>query len=44
MQDHGVHRDELLALDTVDKKAGSRGVIELGELFLDQLRRLTAPQ
>jgi hypothetical protein len=36
MQDHRVHRDELLTLEAVDEKAGGLGVIELGELFFDQ--------
>jgi hypothetical protein len=37
VQDHRVHRDELLAFEPVDEKPGGLGVIELGELFVDQV-------
>jgi hypothetical protein len=37
VQDHGVHRDELLALEAVDEKAGSVRVIERGQLLVDQV-------
>jgi len=40
VQDHRVHRDELLALEPVDEEAGGLRVVELGELFLDQVEAL----
>src|SRR5690349_12758406 len=43
VQNHRIHRDELLTLDTIDEKACGFRVIELGELFSIRLRRLTAP-
>src|SRR5207247_263595 len=43
MQDRRVHRDELLALETVDEKAGGLRVIEFGELFLYQVETLDRP-
>src|SRR5262249_26793010 len=43
VQDHRVHRDELLALEAVDEKAGGPRVIELGELFLDQIEAFDRP-
>jgi hypothetical protein len=33
----------LLAFEPVDEKAGGLRVIELGELFVDQVEALTAP-
>src|SRR5262249_47597852 len=43
MQNHRVHRDELLTLEAVDEKAGGLRVIELGELFLDQVEAFDRP-
>src|SRR5205823_7640894 len=37
MQNHGIHGDELLALEAVDEEAGGIGVIELGELLIDEV-------
>jgi len=43
VQDHRVHCDELLAFEPVDEKAGGLRVIELGELFVDQVEALHRP-
>src|SRR5262245_16213965 len=43
VQDHRIHRDELLTLEAVDDKAGGPRVIELGELFLDQIEAFDRP-
>src|SRR5262249_42988703 len=43
VQDHRVHRDELLAFEPVDEKAGGLRVIELGELFVDQVEAFHRP-
>jgi hypothetical protein len=43
VQDHRIHRDELLAFEAVDEKAGGLRVIELGELFVDQVEALHRP-
>jgi len=40
MQNHRVHRDELLTLEAIDEKAGGLRVIKFGELFLDQVEAL----
>src|SRR5262245_48465296 len=43
VQDHRIHRDELLALEAVNEKAGGLDVIEVGELFPDQVEALDRP-
>src|SRR6266540_3464844 len=43
VQDHRVHRDELLAFESVDEKAGGLRVIELGELLVDQIEAFHRP-
>jgi hypothetical protein len=43
MEDHRIHRNELLALEPVDEKAGRVGVIEFGKLFLDQVQTFRCP-
>jgi len=35
MEDHGICRDQLFALQPVDQKAGGLGKIEPGKLFAD---------
>jgi hypothetical protein len=35
VQDHGVHRDQLLALEAVDQVVGRARVVEFGKLILD---------
>src|SRR6266436_908874 len=43
VQDHRVHRDELLALETVEQKARGIRVIELGQLLVDQIEAFDCP-
>jgi hypothetical protein len=40
MQDHRIHRDQLLALEPVDQKSRRLRVVELGQLLLDQIEPL----
>jgi hypothetical protein len=40
VQDHRIHGDELLALEPVEQKAGSIGIIELCELLIDEVQAL----
>ena len=40
VQDHRVHGDKLLALEAVDQKTGGLGVVELGELLIDEIEAL----
>jgi hypothetical protein len=40
VQDHGVRRDELLALEPVDQEAGRGRGIEPGQLLLDKIEAL----
>ena len=40
VQDHRVHRDELLALEPVHDEAGRGGEVEPGQLLLDQVQAL----
>src|SRR6266571_146359 len=43
VQDHRVHRDELLAFESINEKAGGLRVIELGELLVDQIEAFHRP-
>src|SRR5439155_2787045 len=43
MEDHRVHRDELLALEPVDQESRSARGVEPGELLLDQIEALHRP-
>src|SRR6476660_9112599 len=40
VQNHRVHRDELLALETIDKEAWRAIVIQFGKFFLNQVQAL----
>jgi hypothetical protein len=40
VQNHRVHRDELLALEPVDEEAGRGGKVEPRQLLLDQVQAL----
>src|ERR1700741_5023797 len=40
VQNHGVHRDKLLALETIDEKAWCAVVIQFGKLFPNQVEAL----
>jgi hypothetical protein len=43
VQDHRIHGDELLALEAIDEEAGGVGVIELGELLVDEVEAFHRP-
>jgi hypothetical protein len=43
VQDHGVHRDELFALEAIDHKYGSARVIKLGEFLVDEVQAFHSP-
>jgi hypothetical protein len=40
VEDHRVHRDQLLALKTVHEEAGRGGVVQSGELLIDHVEAL----
>jgi hypothetical protein len=43
VQDHRIHRDELLALEAVDQESRRVWVVELGELLVDHIQPLDRP-